>query len=254
MTTRLRVCVMGGLCNRLRSILSWRSACGGEVEVLWARSEGICRARFTDVFEPLAGVTFTDIGDGPAQDYAGPCDVPPTCGLAPDAKPDWTESYRELRPQPHVMARVAEIKAQMAGSPYYAIHARRTDHVEHAKRFGHFTSNDELAGWLLGMPRHLPLYLATDCPKTLSWFQDRFVTRWNVEPKAVRGYDVRAQSLSDAVVDMWMCMGAREFRGSWFSSFSETIETLRCGGKYPGGFDPRVHMPSQDGSYEGKNW
>jgi hypothetical protein len=242
---------MGGLANRIRSILSWRSS-HGPIEVLWARSTGVCRARFLDVLEPLEGVTFGDIGDGPAQDYKGPCDVAPTCSLAPDAKPGWTESYMELRPLPPIQARIDAIKKTI-GSPYYAIHARRTDHVTHAARFGHFTTNDELAKWI-GIRRMLPLYVATDCPDTLHWFRQRFDTRCNVEPKAVDGYDKRAQSLEDAVIDLWMCVGAREFRGSWFSSFSETIDVLRCGGRYPGGFDPHTHMPSQDASYEGKTW
>jgi len=247
------VCVMGGLANRIRSVLSWRSA-RGPIEVLWARSEGICRAKFTDVFEPLEGVTFTDIGDGPAQDYKGPCDVAPTCGLAPDAKPGWTESYCELRPLPHIQARIDELSTKI-GDSYHAIHARRTDHVEHARRYGHFTTNEELLAWLSERAgRTLPLYLATDCPDTLAWFRQRCGAWCNTEPKRVNGYDVRAQTLADAVIDIWMCAGAREFRGSWFSSFSETVDVLRCNGVFPGGFDPHVHMPSQDASYEGKKW
>ena len=134
------------------------------------------------------------------------------------------------------------------GDGYDAIHARRTDHVAHSRRFGHHTANEELGEWM--RVRRGPLFLATDCPNTRSWFAARFDTRSACLPRLVTGYDVRATTLEDAVVDLFMCAGARDFAGSWFSSFSETIEAIRCGGVYPGGFDPHVHMPSQDTSYE----
>ena len=245
---RSRVAVMGGLCNRIRSILSYRSQYG-EIEVLWARSEGVCRSTWADVLEPLEGVTFTDIGDGPAQDYAGPCDVAPTCGLAPDAKPGWTTAYAELRPTLDVLLLVGACQSMIhcEAPTYQAIHARRTDHVDHSRRYGHHTTNEELGDWM--RPQAGPLYLATDCLDTREWFASRFRT-YGPRPVRVTGYDVRSTTLRQAVIDLWMCVGASAFRGSWFSSFSETIEAIRCGGVYPGGFDPHVHMPSQDTSYE----
>ena len=259
MTRPFVVVPMGGLCNRLRNILSQRSL-HDSIEVLWARSDGVSNASWSDVFEPLDRVTFRDIGVMPAQDYAGPCDQGPCSSAIPDAPPSWTTAYMELRPLPPILARVDELKAM--GSPYAAIHARHSDHDENAARFGHVTTNDELLRWFLtseklaGMERDgnrntVSLYLASECKKTIEFFRThcpslRINAAWT---RQVVNYDERPGTLADAVVDLWMCKDAAAFRGTWISSFSETIALLRAGGAPPGGFDARVHMPSTDAEW-----
>jgi hypothetical protein len=229
--------------------LSARAA-WGEVEVLWASSDAVSHGSFTDVFAPLERVTFLHAGDGHAHelDLAQWKYDKMTSNPVDDAPDGWTEGYADLRPLPHVQARIDELRATMGGR-YVAIHARRLDHVTHSVPFGHSTTDQELLDWLQGCT--LPVYIATDDPVTLEWFRARIPTssHWHRMPERVHGYEIRPGSLADAVVDMFVCVGAVAFMGSWISSFSETIDVLRCGGKPPGGFVPRLHMQSADAEW-----
>jgi hypothetical protein len=242
------VICMGGLGNRLRVILSYR-ALYGEIVVRWARSTGVCRGSFLDVFEPLSGVTFEDAGDGLAQDIvAREGEIGPVSSASFVAPPSWPMGYLQLKPRPEVLERVAALKdGALYGEPYVAIHARHSDHDENAARFGHVTTNDELLQWY--HPRGGPLYLATECKKTEAWFRRAvphvIVNRdWDHQ---VIHYDERPGTLADAVVDMWMCLGAAAFRGTWISSFSETVSLMRCGGGID--FLAIRDMPSTDAEY-----
>jgi hypothetical protein len=246
-----RIIPMGGLGNRLRVILSYR-ALYGEIDVLWARSTGVCRGTFLDVFEPLSGVTFTDMGDGLAQDLpGGPDIVGPVSSASFVAPVTWPLGYMQLRLRHELLQRVHFIQEQIGG-PYAAIHARHSDHDENAARFGHVTTNEELLAWYRGANDHMPLFLASECQRTQVWFRDRVPgVRIAGLPWAhqVHHYDERPGTLADAAVDMFVCRDATAFRGTWISSFSETVSLLRCRGAPEGGYVPHIHMPSTDAEY-----
>lgn len=229
---------IGGLGNRLRTVLSWR-AVHGPITVVWCRSDAVCRGRWEDAFLPLEGVEIVDGGECHAHEYTGRHDVM-SCGVCPGLEgADWCKAYTELRPRSWLLGGPET-------RPYVAIHARRTDHVSHAKEHGHFTANEELLEWYMrDAPRGRGLYLATDCPDTLAWFRKRVP---NVlahrTPERVVGYEKRPGLLGEAVLDLYACVRAEGFRGSWFSSFSETVEIMRSP---PARFCEREHMPSTDG-------
>ena len=234
----MRVVPIGGLGNRLRTILSWREVYG-PITVVWCRSDAVCRGWWEDVFQPLDGVTFVYGGEGHAHEYRGAHDVM-SCGVCPGLEgSDWCKAYRELRPHPWLLG-------PRFPPPYAAIHARRCDHVEHARAHGHFTSNEELLDWYRSRGRlDMRLYLATDCPDTLAWFREREPDlHFNRTPERVAGYEKRPGQLTSAVADLYACVEAEEFVGSWFSSFSETVEILRSP---PARFSEREPMPSTDG-------
>jgi hypothetical protein len=245
-----RIVPIGGLGNRMRCILSAR-ALWGEVEVLWASSTAVHGASYTDVFEGLDGVTFTHAGSGHAHELdpvQWPHDVM-TSNPVEDAPEGWTLGYRDVKPRPALQEMINKLKASMGGA-YVAIHARRLDHAEHAPTFGHFTTDQELETWVKHRER-LPLYVATDDPASLvyfkSWCPHPVVAHRT--PERVHGYEIRPGTLADAVVDMFVCAGAVAFKGSWMSSYSETISLLRCGGAPDGGFVPRLHMQSADAEW-----
>jgi hypothetical protein len=248
-----KVIPMGGLCNRLRVILSYR-ALYGEIEVLWARSTGVCRGSFLDAFEPLSGVTFTDMGDGLAQDLPQAADrVGPVSSASFVAPPSWPLGYMQLRPRAHVMDRVDELDEMDDRGPnrFAAIHARHSDHDENAARFGHVTTNEELLAWYHESGEGRPLYLASECKKTQEWFRARLPAVYanRAWTHQVHHYDERPGTISDAVVDLYICVRAAAFKGTWISSFSETVSLMRCGGAPEGGYIPHVHMPSTDAEY-----
>ena len=248
-----RIVPIGGLGNRMRCILSARAK-WGEVDVLWASSTAVHGASYTDVFEPLDGVTFTHAGGGHAHELdpvQWPHDVM-TSNPVEDAPEGWTLGYRDVRPRPALLEMIDKLIANMGGPhSYVAIHARRLDHAEHAPTFGHFTTNEELLAFVdQAANGHTAIYVATDDPGTLEWFRskrDRVFA--NRTPERVSGYEIRPGTLADAVVDMFCCAGAAAFMGSWMSSYSETVGLLRCGGAPDGGFVPRLHMQSADAEW-----
>jgi hypothetical protein len=247
MSKPFRLVPIGGLCNRVRAILSYR-AVHGAIEVLWARSSSVSGGTWEDAFGPLEGVSFTDIGTGHAHDYAGEGLIA-YAQVAPEAPVGWAKGYADLIPPRAVQRRMGAVLAR-TGDVYYAVHARRGDHAAHAPKFGHFTTNEELLEWVLERDDRWPWYLATDDPSTRAWFAR--VKRPIVGSGlvgAVGGYEQRAGTLEDAAVDLFVCTDAALFKGCWMSSFSETIELLRCNGDPAEGFRLRRHMPSADAEW-----
>jgi hypothetical protein len=166
-----------------------------------------------------------------------------------DAPDGWTVGYREVKPKRGLLDICRQLRMRMGDMPYAAIHARRCDHVDHAPTFGHFTTNEELAVFVDGcLPG--PLYVATDGPETFAWFKTKYIHMFaHRVPELVYGYEIRPGTISDAAIDIWMCVHAAQYKGSWMSSMSETIGLLRCGGAPDGGFVPRLHMQSADAEF-----
>ncbi len=215
----VRLHAVGGLCNRASAILGYRSM-HGPIDVLWASDEYVSHARFSDVFDPLEGVTFYDEGEYTVQDYAPPADV----------SPGWERAYTDLRPV-EAIANAIAVHREALGDNYVAIHVRRTDMVPLAEWLDLSLTTDEQFREFVDRHAPLPVYLATDNGET----QRRFVgdprVRINVPLDGVEihegGDHHRNGSLADAVIDMFVCAGATHFLGAGFGTFSHTIELLR---------------------------
>lgn len=209
----LRINVVGGLCNRLRALLSARARYG-EIDVIWEENDVIAFGHFLDVFEPLDGVRFVD-GGWDVEAWA-PC---------PDAPPGWEEWFGRLRPTAAVAERIGW------GRPYAAVHIRRTDHLPNMSQLGHAVEPlDTFISWASRFPL---LYVATDNGETQKLVHSAregrtFVATWldGVEDQSLTDHR-RNGTLADAVVDLYMCVAATDFMGSRNSSFSDTITTIR---------------------------
>jgi hypothetical protein len=203
---------VGGLCNRLRAILGHLQA-HGPIEVRWDTDDpAISFEHFYKVFERVDGLTFTK--NSPTWDVEA---WAPPVGV----KCNWSL----LRPDKAVLDRVAELRAQI-GAPYAAMHIRRTDHRVHAERFGVYTDDDEFREWACHFEH---LYLATDNGETQRLFPRATVNRSFTNPAHQHENDrAKAGSLADAVVDLYMCVYAEHFKGSGYSTFSETIQEMRA--------------------------
>ena len=201
---------IGGLCNRLRVLLSYRAA--GATRFVWKPDEEICRAHFLDVFEPIEGVTWVD-GEADLTTF-DPC---------PHAPSNWQTAYRELQLLDGFM--VGYMKERR---PYSAIHVRRTDHVGLARSVGRYTSDDDFRAWLKVAPG--PVYIATDNRASQLGFSDyvrtlgkEAIVQSAIEPSEAQ----RHTSLHHAAVDLFVCAGAAHFMGSGESSFSNLVTLLR---------------------------
>jgi hypothetical protein len=212
---------IGGLCNRLQAILSYRAALG-PIRVVWLRDAPVSYAGFEDVFEPLEGVTFAPAPVADVADFA----------VHKQTTVDWWRGYGELRPKRELPAGIEFVKRQL-GDSYAAIHVRRTDHAPLVVRDGqHATSDGEFLEWLARSTE--PVFLATDNGETQQKFRAALAPRALVVGAELGGVEAqgmdnrtRQGTLADAVLDLFVCAGAGRFMGTHYSSFSETVERLR---------------------------
>jgi hypothetical protein len=253
---------MGGLCNRLAAILSYRAAYGSII-VEWGDTAqvGGTLNDWHETFEPISGVTFVEGPPLPVVHHGGPVVLPN--GIIADnfaskaAPPTWVEGYRDLKLQRHLWE---NNKADMSKAVFpTAIHVRRTDHVKMAKGMGAFTSDEEFLGWLADKPD--PIYIATDNGTTqrdFAGFIDALKKRaavyaWIEEHKDQDLHDHRNTGLAHAAIDLFTCARADHFMGTRGSSYSVTIQLLHQVGGWWSQFgftrppDPRGHFcPSGD--------
>lgn len=203
---------IGGLCNRLRAILSrWHPG----IQVIWTRTWDIHNEHFLEVFEPLRGVEFID--------HPGHFDEE-SFNAIENPEP-WHERYAWLIPKR--LDEIRELQSRLG--PYSAMHIRRTDHVALAQMLGDYTHDSQFIEW--GRKYDGPMYLATDNQETRSIMQaefgDRLVMHGEVRPShATLHQSDRYTTLGDAVFDLFMCAGATNFMGSANSTFSEAAAIL----------------------------
>ena len=132
----------GGLCNKLRVILSYRLAAmdeGRHLIVVWANG-GPCPALWEDLFEPLAGVTVVSTDSPSLRAALAPmsleeCAVPSEFGTHPRiaGTPREAQMYSLLRPKPSILRSIEDAIARCKdGSDdgrFLAMHIRRTDYT-----------------------------------------------------------------------------------------------------------------------------
>ena len=212
--------VLGGLCNRLRVILSYKRT-HRDLDVVWPANDEVTGARFEDVFEPLRGVRFHH--EGTADFWTNESEK----GIAP--------AWEDLYPLPRVTSVVSGLQ-RANGMPYIQIHVRRMDVTYLAKAAGHMTSDQDFADWVKNRPG-FPLYISCDNRET----QERLATRFEKDGRNVflppfllvgqenveRGQAPRHASMLHSVVNMYMGVDARDFMGSYESSGVVAIQKLR---------------------------
>ncbi len=207
--------VYGGLCNRLRTILSWRSAVYDDLVVAWIPDGEIHHERYEDAFRPLSKVTFVD---APEPTWPKRLDV------HPNAPSNWIRGWLDvdLRDSP----------PEVPG-PYAAIHMRRTDCVYMQKEERTWEPDESFARWCSMVPGDI--YLATDNGQTQA-VMSRAIEAMGKRPityASIQEHErqneggVRNTSLRHAWCDVLACARATQFKGSGSSSFTHTIETLR---------------------------
>jgi hypothetical protein len=204
---------LGGLANRLRAVFS-RFQPG--MQVVWNRYWDCADGHFLDVFEPIEGLEFVDSG-ATERSWA-----------ESDADISWRQHYKLLRPLPALRERILGIHD--AVGEYDAMHIRRTDHVTHCRHQNLAqTTDEEFLYWARSPFRAETVFLATDNYETRHAMHGalgrRLLWQGHMEPTTIEAK--RNTSLADAVVDLFVCVHAREFMGSAHSSFTDLIERVR---------------------------
>lgn len=210
----------GGLCNRLRVVLSARAKFG-QIQVVWPLDGEIAGSHFLDVFEPLSDVEF--IYDGSLGPSLRTCD--PYLPMYPTSHDDvqpWQFAYRDLKLRPEHRLRWLAVRA--GEGPYAAVHIRRSDHK--CEPWVMPTTDDEFRAWIDA--QDLPVYLATDSAEMQTKLRRNFMclTAIQEHPDQDSG-GRRNTTLADSAIDLFVCAGASAFMGTRCSSFSDHVTFLR---------------------------
>ena len=209
-----------GMCNKLRVTLAHQIIAarqGRPLVVVWRAMEN-CPGRFADCFEPLQDVTFVD-DNLPLElicEFSSSDCHPSIKGTA-----DETRMYLNLIPRPRIRAAV-DINVNVLGGPFVAVHIRRTDHHICADECG-----DQEFFRFLKLHATLPIFVATDNADTQKELLARFGDRVRAIKRIEANDRLRQTSLEDAVIDIFTCVQALVFKGSPYSTFSDTIHHLR---------------------------
>ena len=201
-----------GLCNRLRvalSYLKYAQDLGEELIFTWPVNDA-CNEPFDLHFEPINGLKITqerDTESGWENRH----------GVFPH--PDYPPNYDLLKPRYEI---------DLIKSKYNAIHIRSSEHWKQNRanpsKFIKFAKESDL-----------PVWLATDLYSTQEFFKDiRNVQFWKpIASTFATGHSLPIESpyrhttLKHSVIDLFMCVGAENFLGTEYSSFSETINFMR---------------------------
>lgn len=211
-----------GLNNRLRVLFSYykyAQLLNKKLIIIW-KSNDKCPGYFLDYFKSLKNVQFYENNNNNFKiDYVGY---------------NWNEKFnpykiyifQDLQLKPNLEKIIKNKMKKM--KKYIAIHVRRTDHTnnynEDIKQL--LTTDKEFIDFI-NQNKNYKVYLATDNKDTQDFYINKFKNKIVYNKKIVKTSDLRQTSLKDSIIDMYMCINAEKFKGSYRSSFSGFINQNR---------------------------
>ena len=233
-----------GLCNQLRAALSYLHVArrqGQTLFVQWSVSTA-CPAKFCDLFEPVHGMhviysiaeLLPHLRDQQQVSKHLPRETCTTHPLVRDTEAE-TSMYADLVPLAPLRAEIRK-GVDACGGPhnYVSFHVRRSDHAVEKSRQ---TSDEDFERFLTDLGRgalgggDFGVFVATDNPATQRRMTELCGSRVrHMEPIVDTIPDdpsFRYTSVQRAVCDIFIAAEAAVFKGSFFSSFSDTIQRLR---------------------------
>jgi len=212
----------GGLCNRLRFLLSYyvyAKKLGKKLLVIWEKDK-FCPGYFLDFFKPLDGVTFKENNnDNLKIEFQG------FEWLPEHGRDDRIEYCKYLVLIQEIQNIVSEY-INVMGNSYIALHVRRTDIDELVKKNNNYTTDDVFFNFIEENPEK-KIFLATDNNETRKMFLSRYGDRICFYKEIKESDELRKTSVLDAIVDIYICKDATIFKGTKGSSFSGFIQYLR---------------------------
>jgi hypothetical protein len=228
---------LAGLGNRLRVLLGHKRL-NKPLKVYWP-NERDCPGEFLDVFLPFPGVEFVDWGEWGNYDYRGVENFE-QISLQHGLPIDDNEKYRlfkSLRLRPELQEIVEDVLTKHDLWNGVSLHIRRTDHIKH-RTYGHIKRETEkndyspdsiFTSYVDSLPSNTPIFLATDNSETQDKFLQAYPGRvyFYTGIKGDSRHDKRLTTLAHAAIDIYVCASTKYFKGSKYSSFTDTILTLR---------------------------
>jgi len=109
---------------------------------------------------------------------------------------------------------------------YIAVHIRRTDHINPARKKKAYTNDDLFINFINENLNDSNLYIATDNKETYDNFKNKYNNKVKFEYHETFN-NLRHTTLKDSIIDLFMCVYAQKFIGTSYSSFSDLITNLR---------------------------
>ena len=246
----ITVIPMAGFCNYLRVVFSfyeYAKSIDEKLTVIWLISTQ-CNGYLLDYFEPIPNIVFLleppenivieDIKlnvyeEKPNLIYKGWDPHPLFSPYEYSSLHNGIYIFKYLKLLPYMNDKIIE-KQHIIGNNYISVHIRRTDHIELAKEWSGFTTDNDFIQFIDKF-ENTPIYIATDNKETYNLFKQKYNNRIPFEyHKELSGWKesetwegARHTTLEDAILDIYLCVYSTHFMGSGISSFSHTINSLR---------------------------
>ena len=248
----------GGLCNRLRVVLSGYLAAqqyGWSIRVEWGRDRN-CWAHFDDLFEPLTAEHFSITHRSFWNNYISRKNLrlpgllrvfmydrqqSQYCPQQHGDLPTFVQPYRKvylstgyalmdypenmnrlLRPLPRLQERIDRIRQQFPAE-IVGVHIRRTDLVVAMK-------NSTVEAFYAALDAEIAqhpavcFYLATDDEQLKAEMQMKYGRR--ILMQSTQCCRNTLAGIEEAVVDLWLLASTRKILGSYYSSYSVTAAEI----------------------------
>ena len=218
-----------GLCNRLKILLSYlyqlhNNKFGNKkLRIIWNINDD-CPDIFNNLFEPFENVDM-------AYDNKNIYFIDLNLYTCNNINTDYISHnyYKLLKPLPHIQENIDNTKKllQKSNPAYIACHIRRTDILKlyEILNITTYLSDQDYMHFINQYPSNVKVYIATDNYETQQKFINFYGNRL-IYKKIESSSNLRQTSLQDAVVDMYICAGAKYFLGS-ISNFTDMINQLR---------------------------
>ena len=221
----------GGICNRLRFLFSMiRSLIDKgkfkktKLIVLWTETEN-CNGCIQNFIKPMKTVIFKK--NNPNQQLR--VDIR-SSGIVEDYHKLNYVLRVPINLNNQTRKKIKSIIKNKLDDKYIAIHLRRTDHYENFKKdkekADQIIRDNEYNLFIKNNPG-CKCYLATDCPYTQKKFKNLHKNRIVYFEEIPKKDDLRKTSFECAIIDLYICICANKFKGSFGSSYSKFIKLNR---------------------------
>ncbi len=216
----------GGLCNRLRVVFSYykySKYLNQKLIIIWEPLP-TCNGYFLDYFQEIDDDVIFEKNNKHNEKifYKGGKPHPKFNQY------NYAKIYEKLKLLTHLQENIQN-KIKTMNNNYIAVHIRRTDHINLAKRNNRYTSDQEFIDFIKNR-KESNVYVATD--NKITYNQIKYeLKKYNKNIfnfcNFLSNRNRRKTNLEDSIVDLFMCVYANNFKGSGYSSFSDLIKQLR---------------------------
>ena len=213
---------IGGLCNRLRVLLSYKYKYPNKkINVYWI-VKPTCPGFFLDYFEPIENVEFFH-------------SIPTNVKILPEFKTCSScynilsskkkEDFSNLVFNQGLQDKINKIIKDNFNDKYISCHIRRTDHIKAFGKGTKTTVDDDFINFLKNNEGNI--YIATDNLDTQKIFYEKFKERIPYIKFIEKSDKLRQTSIEDSIIDLYICASSNKFMGTYWSSYSNFISKLK---------------------------